>query len=252
MNDEPPLPLEEQTPPPPPPPPEREPFWNYYDLVVFAGTAIPCILLGFGVVKLFFWLIGFKPANDAILLLPAQAMGYLLLFCVLFLIFRVYGRPFWRSLGWVTPGIPPFQVVGAGLGAAISVVVVGSLIQTPNAENEITKLMKDPISLGMMIVFGVTIAPLCEELAFRGFLQPLLVRSFGAIPGIVGAAIPFGLLHFREYGNSWRHALLISLAGAAFGWMRQATGSTLASTLMHSAYNALFFAAFLASRGYVR
>jgi membrane protease YdiL (CAAX protease family) len=37
--------------------------------------------------------------------------------------------------------------------------------------------------------------------------------------------------------------VLISLAGAAFGWMRQATGSTRASTIMHAAYNALFFAA---------
>ena len=61
--------------------------------------------------------------------------------------------------------------------------------------------------------------------------------------GILLAAIPFGLLHFPEYGNSWRHALLISGAGVAFGWMRQVTGSTKASTLMHAAYNALFFAA---------
>jgi hypothetical protein len=78
----------------------------------------------------------------------------------------------------------------------------------------------------------------------RGFLQPLLVRSLGAIPGILAAALPFGLLHFQEYGNSWRHALLISLAGAAFGWMRHRTGSTMASTLMHASYNALEFFAF--------
>jgi hypothetical protein len=45
------------------------------------------------------------------------------------------------------------------------------------------------------------------------------LRSLGAGPGILAAAIPFGLLHFPEYGNSWRHALLISLVGAAFGWM---------------------------------
>jgi membrane protease YdiL (CAAX protease family) len=61
-------------------------------------------------------------------------------------------------------------------------------------------------------------------------------------------AIPFGLLHFSEYGNSWRHAVLISGAGAAFGWMRHRTKSTKASTLMHSAYNVLFFAALWASR----
>jgi len=56
-----------------------------------------------------------------------------------------------------------------------------------------------------------------EELIFRGFLQPLLVRSLGAPAGILATALPFGLLHFQEYGNSWRHVLLISLSGVAFG-----------------------------------
>ena len=92
-------------------------------------------------------------------------------------------------------------------------------------------------------MFGVGIAPLFEELAFRGVLQPLLVRSLGAVPGIVAAAIPFGLLHYREFGNSWRHAVLIALAGATFGAMRHWTGSVKASTIMHAAYNALIFAA---------
>jgi membrane protease YdiL (CAAX protease family) len=61
-------------------------------------------------------------------------------------------------------------------------------------------------------------------------------------------AIPFGLLHFQEYGNSWRHAVLIAMAGASFGWMRQATGSTRASAIMHASYNALFFFVLFAQR----
>lgn len=246
MIDEPQLPDEPG--PPPEPPPERYPFWSYTDVLVFAGAALPCLLLGYGAVNLLVRIMGWKVPSQAAVLLPAQGLGYLLLFWVLSLMFRMYGRPFWRSLGWVAPSWPPGMVAGAGLLAAIAVVLVGNLIQTPNTENEITKLMRDPASVLLMAVFGVLIAPMCEELAFRGFLQPLLVRSFGVVPGIVGAAIPFGILHFREYGNSWRHALLISMAGAAFGWMRQRTGSTLASTVMHAAYNALFFAAFFAAK----
>jgi membrane protease YdiL (CAAX protease family) len=100
----------------------------------------------------------------------------------------------------------------------------------------------------LLATFGVTLGPLCEELAFRGFLQPLLVRSLGAVPGILAATIPFGLLHFQEYGNSWRHAVLIALAGASFGWMRHATGSTRAAAIMHASYNALFFFVLFAQR----
>jgi membrane protease YdiL (CAAX protease family) len=108
--------------------------------------------------------------------------------------------------------------------------------------------MQDRASIAIIGVFGVTLGPMAEELAFRGFLQPLLVRSLGVLPGIVVAALPFGLLHFSEYGNSWRHVVLICAAGVAFGWMRHVTGSTRASTLMHSAYNALFFAALWGSK----
>jgi uncharacterized protein len=228
--------------------PARDPFWGFVDVAVFVGAVLPCLLLGLGIVKVVFWALRWKPPSDALVVLPAQALGYLLLFVVLYMIFRTYGRPFWRSLGWVSPSWPAGVIAAMGFVAAFAVVFLGNLIHTPNTENDITKLMKDPVSLGLMVIFGVLIAPLCEELAFRGFLQPLLVRTLGVWPGIVGAAIPFGLLHFREYGDSWKHALLISLAGAAFGWMRQRTGSTMASTIMHAAYNALFFAAFFAAR----
>jgi membrane protease YdiL (CAAX protease family) len=41
---------------------------------------------------------------------------------------------------------------------------------------------------------------------------------------------------------------LFALAGAAFGWMRHATGSTRASTIMHASYNTLGFLALFAQR----
>lgn len=71
------------------------------------------------------------------------------------------------------------------------------------------------------------------------------MRSFGAVAGIALAALPFGLLHYQEYGNSWRHAVIVAAAGAAFGAMRHVTGSTRAAALMHAAYNGLFFVAAL-------
>ncbi len=89
------------------------------------------------------------------------------------------------------------------------------------------------------------IGPVCEELAFRGFLMPLLVRSFGPIPGIFGAALPFAVLHGDQYAWTWQYLALVALAGAVFGWLRYRTHSTLASALMHSTYNATFYAAFI-------
>ena len=233
----------------PQPLPEGEPFWSFSDVALFCFAGLFCLMfLGPAITSLLVATLHIDKLSTALPAVLAGTIGWTLLFWTLSLVFRTYDRPFWRSLAWVAPPWSPALVAGAGVGAAIVVVLLGNLIHTPQTENEITKLMKDPVSLVLMAIFGVLIAPMFEELAFRGFLQPLLVRSFGVLPGILGAAIPFGLLHFREYGNSWRHALLISCAGASFGWMRHAAKSTFASTLMHAAYNALFFAAFFAVR----
>ena len=119
--------------------------------------------------------------------------------------------------------------------------VASVLMRTPDIDSPMKALLSDPTSVMLVALLGITIGPVCEEIVFRGFLQPLLVRSLGALPGILLAAVPFGLLHLQEYGYSWRHALLITLAGASFGWMRHRTGSTKAAALMHASYNGVFF-----------
>jgi len=247
MSDAPP-PLPEE-PPGPPEPPAREPFWGYSDVLLFAGLSIPCMLLGFVFAKALMYVLPLRAPMRAVEVLTAQLAGYIFLGATLMLILRVqYRKPFWVSLGWVEPRVRYTLLAFSGGGTAIVVALLAYLIGTPTTSNPMLELLKDRASILLVGIFGVTIGPLFEELAFRGFLQPLLVRSLGTVPGILAAALPFGVLHYWEYGKSWRHVLVISLAGAVFGWMRHVTGSTKASTIMHSAYNAMFFVALLAQK----
>jgi hypothetical protein len=126
------------------------------------------------------------------------------------------------------------------------VLLVAWLIRTPPTAGPLVDMMKDPASLILIAIFATTAAPLFEELAFRGFLQPLLVRNLGAIGGVALTAALFGGLHYSEYGDSWRSALLVAVSGAAFGSMRQRTGSTAAAAIMHAAFNGLQFMAIFA------
>ncbi len=243
----PPIPPEEII--PLPPEPERFPFWTYVDLLLIVFLTLPCMALGILLVRGLLWLLHAHPSLQVAELLPAQVLGYVMVFTAIAVMFRSqYGRPFWRSMGWVRSGLPLAGIALAGVATAIVVAIAASLIKTPETSNPMTEMMQDRTSLLLLALFGVAIAPVAEELAFRGFLQPLLVNSFGPIPGILGAAIPFGLLHFREYGNSWRHAAVISLAGVGFGVMRHRTGSTRASAAMHAAYNGFLFLALFSSR----
>jgi len=238
--------------PPAPPRAAREPFWGYSDVAVFAGLLVASFLVAVALVTVTASLSrsGLR-SNFVLETLAMQVLIYILAFSALALLFRVqYGQPFWSSLGWTRFRMSPPLIVLFGLLTAFGVAVLGVLLRTPATRNRITDMLADPRAFLLLLVFGITLAPVSEELIFRGFLQPLFVRSLGAVAGVFAAAVPFGLLHYREYGNSWRHALLISMAGAAFGWMRQRTGSTKSSSLMHASYNAVeFITYYFAQRG---
>jgi len=230
--------------------PDGYPFWSYADLVVFFGLAFPCLLLGAALVKVFLWAFHLRVHAIALELVPAQFVGYGLLFFALYLLLRLhYRRPFWLSLKWVParPGVP--RIILYGFVLAFGIALLGSVLRTPDVQTPMKQLLSDRSSVILIAIFAVTLGPICEELAFRGFLQPVLVRSFGAVAGIVLAAIPFGLLHLSQYGGSWRHGLLITVAGIAFGCMRHLSGSTRAAAIMHSAYNFIFFATLFSQKG---
>lgn len=249
MSDEP-----ELLPAPPDQPPsapvvEREPFWGYADLALFFGLSFPCLLVSWGLVKGVMALLHVHDPYRTVEALAEQFLFYGLLFFALRVIFLAqYDRPFWRSLGWRPTQLSTATIVLLGMATAVTVALASTLIHTPDTPNPMTEMMRDRTSLILMAIFGVTMAPVAEELAFRGFLQPLLARSLGAAAGIVISAAAFGLLHFQQYGNSWRHAVVISLAGMAFGVMRQFTGSTKASVIMHAAYNGFLFLALFSER----
>ncbi|MGH9657296.1 MAG: lysostaphin resistance A-like protein, partial [Bryobacteraceae bacterium] len=174
--------------------------------------------------------------------LPAQFLFYGLLFLALAAMLRMqYDRPFWRSLGFDWPSFPLWPIPLIGAATAMGLAALGGVLKIPATKNPMVELLADASTWRFVAAFGTTIAPVCEEAAFRGFLQPRLARSFGALAGVLLPAALFGLVHLPQYGYSWQQALIVSLAGAGFGWMRQASGSTAAAALMHAAYNGTLF-----------
>jgi membrane protease YdiL (CAAX protease family) len=97
-------------------------------------------------------------------------------------------------------------------------------------------------------VGAVLAGPLFEELVFRGFAQPLLVRACGLFGGLLMCSLPFSLLHGPQYQWSWRHLLILVIASMVFGLIRHRTGSTAASTLAHAGYNLTFFTGLVLQR----
>ena len=87
----------------------------------------------------------------------------------------------------------------------------------------------------MVVILSVAMLPaVFEELAFRGALQPLLIRATGnPWVGIVLASIIFSAIHFQFYGFLPR-----VLLGMLFGWLAYRTGSILPGMVAHFLNNA--------------
>jgi hypothetical protein len=109
----------------------------------------------------------------------------------------------------------------------------------------------DATSAYMMAAFGITLAPLLEELFFRGLLYPMLRRWFGLVVAVVLTAVAFASIHGAQLGYAWAPVLSIFVVGVVFTVVRVRMKSVASSFLMHCGYNfALFALLWLASDHY--
>lgn len=233
-------------------PPRSQPSWGFNDLLIFVFMST--ILMVTGQVAMAWALRWFhlNTKDPAITFLPSQLLLYGVAFGVLFAILKLdYGRPFWASLDWTDFRFSAALMILLGLLLALLNGGASVLLRTPDIDTPMKHLLDHRLTAIEFGILGSTIGPLCEELVFRGFMQPVLVRAMGPALGILVTAIPFGCLHLAQNGFAWQSGLLITLAGIAFGWVRHITGSTRASTLMHMGYNLTFFMALLGQQGTV-
>ena len=225
--------------------PAQKPFWTWREVALYLGLYLPAFTLAGLLFRLFPWKIPGVAAQSLVPLL----LGYGFWFLGLYWILRTsYHDSIRDGLAWRLPKTGIGISLFGGPLLAIVVNVVGVLLRTPEVENQIrTWLSADRASLVLTAIFATMLAPLFEEVAFRGLLQPLATQAVGTFFGIVGTAVPFALIHGPQVHWSWQHLLLLTLAGSVFGWIRFRTGSTVASTIMHSTYNLTQLVGYLAS-----
>lgn len=224
----------------------EQPFWTWLDFLIFAALAFPSIVFGLLIVQGLLHLIpGYSPGK-AMKALPGQFLGYILWFVALrCLLFMKYNRPFWSSLGWRWPREGLARYMTLGLLLTVFVIMLGALLRTPQLKSPMDDLMDSTVAITLVGFSAVALAPVCEELAFRGFLQPLLQHSAGPWRAVFLTALPFALLHGAQYAWNWQRLLLLLAAGSTFGWVRMRSGSTLAATATHATYNFSYFMTFI-------
>ena len=207
--------------------------------------------------------------NDARWLVPSEAFGYLLVILVAVPLFRaLWHRGFAAGVHWNARQAVRYsgRLLLLGLGCGFGIAALGSLLPMPKDPPIMADMMHSPLGAWMMLVFGVTGAPLFEEMFFRGFLLPAFLNAFrwlslkgdlspgavlwlGVPLSVVFTSLPFALLHGQQVSHAWGPVLLIGLVSLVLCGVRLRLDSLASSTLVHAAYNFTLFAGILVQTG---
>jgi membrane protease YdiL (CAAX protease family) len=154
-----------------------------------------------------------------------------------------FRAPFWRTIGWRpldTAHLPhPISYAGfVAVGLVLAFVVqIGSALFGTKAKLPIEKLFQDRLTVILILALSVLMAPLVEETIFRGYIYPVVARSFGQGVGVVVTGTLFGLLHAAQLWGGWTQIVLLVFVGLVLTYIRAVTKTVLASYLVHLAYN---------------
>ena len=86
-------------------------------------------------------------------------------------------------------------------------------------------------------VASIVVAPLWEELLFRGFLYRGLAESRLGVKGAIAVtALLWALVHANR---TWSGIAEMTICGLLYGWIRWRTGSTLTVIVVHTLNNAV-------------
>ncbi len=145
------------------------------------------------------------------------------------------GLTCWSSLGfWWTIG---WSVGLIGLGLAFNYLYAAYAIPDIDSQGQMRKLfaaLPDTfVNQALLFLAVALIAPLLEELLFRGLLQTALMKYLPAWGAILASALVFGLVH----GQLYAFPALVGM-GAVFGVLYHKTGSLRVTILAHSLNNA--------------
>lgn len=137
----------------------------------------------------------------------------------------------WRALGWMVAGYVAYLVLSAIWLQALGI--------QSQKDDITTRLVSDPrpATVAGLAVFAVVVAPIVEEIFFRGFVFPAMRARLGVGWGAVATGAMFGVVH--AFGSPWGFLVPLALLGIVLCLLYWRTGSLLPSIALHSINNSV-------------
>jgi hypothetical protein len=161
-------------------------------------------------------------------------------------------HPIWReAIGFPTqiwPEVRAGMLFGLALYPTILFVVGGILVlllqaisgQDVSAPEQVSTHIPS-YGIALTVVYALVIAPVGEELFFRGILFRSLRQRHGLVIGLIGSGLAFGLIHFIP--GAWQDSVLLMgvmvFTGIALAWFYDRRDNLVANIVAHMTFNVI-------------
>jgi membrane protease YdiL (CAAX protease family) len=136
----------------------------------------------------------------------------------------------WKDIGVDAAIAGPFWVLWEGVAYAVWRLLAATM-GSSSAKTVDSLLPHSLLEVAIWIATSVT-AGVCEEMAFRGFLQRQLHALSGNIAvAVVGQGVVFGLFHSYQ---GWRNVVVISVLGMLYGALAAWRGNLRVNIVTHA------------------
>jgi hypothetical protein len=204
-----------------------------------------------------------------------EAAAYAITLLAAWLFYPIaWQRPLLEGLSWNWAAARAQAGKLAGLGLLLGAVmqVVNRFIIPPKTI-PIDEFFATASDAWLVTFFGVVVAPIFEEICFRGFLLPAFAIAYDWLsmprtdeartrwrtttaltPGAyvfsaVFTSVLFALIHAQQVSHLWTALLVLFSVSLLLTYVRVKTRSVAASAMVHSAYNAFVFLTVLIATG---
>jgi hypothetical protein len=187
---------------------------------------------------------------------------------------QVWQRGFLDGLQWRWTTARNLAGRLIALGLLLGMMMQGiTYFITPPKTLPIDEFFLSPADAWLITLFGTLVAPVFEEICFRGFLLPAFAIAYdwlslprteeararwqstttltpaALIFSAVLTSIFFALLHFQQVAHLWVALLVLFSISLVLTFVRVKTQSVAASVLVHGAYNGFVFLTVLIATG---
>ena len=140
----------------------------------------------------------------------------------------------WRALPALGFRPARFWTIVLGAVGALIVSVAVSQLGEPEGVKQALDVARTPSLFVASLVVMALLAPLVEEMVFRGLLYGWIAGRWGTTAAWLVSSILFAAAHVEP-----AHILLVLPLGLWFGWLRQRTDSLWPSLVAHIVNNGL-------------